>query len=266
MQEKLSQDKPEGNTRTSGPKNQYYRWFFTYHIEENELKAKEANLFNTLKDIAKQFTFQAEKGAGGAIHFQGCFSLERKEYLQGCKNLFGVNTIHLEPCKDWYASRNYCSKADTCIGRKWNETDTYIDIPELKNEWAKDLKDILINTEPDDRSILWYYDVKGGAGKTEFVKHMLLSRDDVFACRNAKSADIACAIKNHPKIVLMDLPRTIEGYVNYNIIEQLKDGMVFSSKYKSGMIVFNRPHIVVLANFKPDTATISADRWRIVEL
>ena len=218
------------------------------------------------KEIAKEFVFQEELSDTGYKHYQGCFSLARKERLQAVKNLIGFHDIHLETCKNWGASKLYCSKKETRIGNVYTEDSCWVDIPELTEKWQLELRDFLTNNKPDPRTVIWFYDKHGGKGKTTFTKHLVLTNNDVFVCCNGKTADIACAIKRNPKIVIMDLPRTMETYVNYSAIENLKNGMIFSSKYESNLKIFNNPHVVIFANFKPNEDALSADRWDIREL
>lgn len=44
------------------------------------------------------------------------------------------------------------------------------------------------------------------------------------------------------KFFIMNLPRSAEGKVSYNAIEQVKDGLTSSSKYEGGFKIFNPPH------------------------
>ena len=83
-----------------------------------------------------------------------------------------------------------------------------------------------------------------------------------------KANDIAFQlIKNKwdPDVCIFNFPRTSEGAV-YNAIEQLKDGLVFSSKYEGGVKMFNPPHVIIFANWLPDVKTLSEDRWNIVNI
>ena len=68
------------------------------------------------------------------------------------------------------------------------------------------------------------------------------------------------------KIVLLDIPRSAEGYINYGVLEQLKNGLLYSGKYEGGKCLFDDVHVVVFANFMPDRSQFSEDRWNIIEL
>jgi hypothetical protein len=49
-------------------------------------------------------------------------------------------------------------------------------------------------------------------------------------------------------------------------MENVKDGLFFSTKYESGMVRYNPPHVIVFANVPPDVTKMSADRWVIKEI
>jgi len=83
---------------------------------------------------------------------------------------------------------------------------------------------------------------------------------DVF-CGVATSLD-----KFDIKTVIYDIPRESIQYVQYQAIEKIKDGKFFSPKYESGMVRFNKPHIVCFSNCPPNMRALSADRWIVKEL
>lgn len=118
-----------------------------------------------------------------------------------------------------------------------------------------------IKNKPDNRKIIWYVDIQGGGGKTTFAKY-LLAQGDCTYFTNGKSADIARAY-NGERIAIFDFTRSIEGRVNYSAIEQIKNGLTFSSKYDSCHKINAIPHVICLSNFHPDESALSADRWDI---
>lgn len=120
-----------------------------------------------------------------------------------------------------------------------------------------------LNTQ-NDRQILWVCDTIGGKGKTWLSKY-LIATGGAFRCCNGKNADIALAYNGEP-IFIMDLSRSMEEHVNYDIIEQIKNGMLFSPKYQSNMKIFKIPKVLILANFMPDQTKLSQDRWQIYSI
>lgn len=258
----MSQLEPEGNTKNSGSKvtdTQYYRWCFTLKSDGVEL----SQLFDTLKEVAKKFTFQLEEGEEGKYqHYQGVFSLKTKERQNTLKNNLGFNKIHLERCKNWYKSLNYCQKNDTRIAGPWDEKSSFIKIIDKLYDWQERLEKILLS-EPNDRSIYWVWEETGNRGKTAFCKYMTVKHKANYL-RSAKSADIAFALPDDPKIVIIDIQRSKINHINYEIIECIKDGMVFSGKYESKMKCFNPPNLMIFANCEPDYNELSKDRWKVI--
>ena len=50
------------------------------------------------------------------------------------------------------------------------------------------------------------------------------------------------------------------------MLEQIKNGMIYSGKYEGGQCLFESPHIVIFANSKPEIENMSIDRWNIKEI
>ena len=141
-----------------------------------------------------------------------------------------------------------------------------IDLKKPENElrpWQNTLHTRFQNPA-DDRTILWVYDSGGNTGKTWFAKFLVL-HEGAIRFENAKSADIKYAF-NGERIVLFDFCRSLEGHVNYEVIESIKNGIFLSTKYESQMKVFASPHVCIFANFKPDRTKLSADRWEVLEI
>ena len=121
------------------------------------------------------------------------------------------------------------------------------------------------------RKIYWFWESKGGWGKSMLATYMI---DQMRATEvSGKGADVLCGISKLiedqgecPPIVIYDIPRCQTDYVSYMSIEKLKDGKFFSGKYESGMVRYNRPHIICFANEPPKEELLSSDRWIITEL
>lgn len=257
-----SQAKPGGNTVNPWPKHQQYRWFLSVPVDET-LNITASQLSQHLKSFCKKFTFQMEKGdETGYLHWQIELSLINKEYLDTVKNLIGDDRAHVEKTKNYFAAKNYCSKDATKVEGPYNENSVFVKTPKLKQQWQLKLKEILLNEDPSYRQLFWIYDKEGGAGKSDFCLHMYdLHQANLF--NNGKFADIAYALNDNPKIVLFDLPRTLEERVNYTAIETIKTGYIFSGKYESKGKRFDKPHVVIMANFEPDYKSLSKGRWII---
>ncbi|MCK5919361.1 MAG: hypothetical protein KAG66_00365 [Methylococcales bacterium] len=115
--------------------------------------------------------------------------------------------------------------------------------------------------KPDDRKIVWYCDQTGGCGKT-WLTRACFSKFESIRFENSKSSDIKHAY-NGERIVFFDLTRSQQEHFNYEAMETIKNGIMFSSNYDSAMKIFDHPHVVIMANWLPDTSKLSQDRWCI---
>jgi len=254
-------NKPTGNTKTVG-KNQLYVWCFTLKTNKEEWMSQRSQLSQTFKSICKKFIFSLEQGTEtDYLHFQGAFSLKQKEYFNTVKNLIR-NDVHLEPCISWVASYKYCSKDDSHIAGPWTEKTVDLKLPKELWDWQKKVIDHVSKPCTDDRSILWLWDDKGCTGKTTLCK-ILFTEYNADIILNGAGKDMGYALSDNPTIVAINLTRSIEGRVNYGMIEAIKDGMVFCSKYESKMKIFNSPHVLIFANFEPNYETLSEDRYSV---
>ncbi len=121
------------------------------------------------------------------------------------------------------------------------------------------------------RKIFWFWEPDGNWGKTLCCNYMV---DNMHATVLAgKRRDMFCGLisviekqEECPPIVLVDIPRSSLGYVDYSGLEKVKDGCIFSTKYESGMVRFNRPHIICFANQEPLYDLMSLDRWVVNKL
>ena len=66
--------------------------------------------------------------------------------------------------------------------------------------------------------------------------------------------------------MFFDLSRS--GFNDYlmGFIEQMKNGRIFSSKYKSAIKYFPSPHVIVFSNKLPEDGVFSADRLEIKDI
>ncbi len=118
--------------------------------------------------------------------------------------------------------------------------------------------------DQSDRKVLWIMDSTGGKGKT-FLAKWLCVMQDAFYVEGGKKADISYAYA-FQEIVVFDLSRQTQEFVNYGTIESFKNGMMFSPKYESSMKVFKPAKVIVFSNWAPDRSQLSEDRWEIIDL
>lgn len=125
----------------------------------------------------------------------------------------------------------------------------------------------LIRDEPDDRTIIFVVDITGNAGKTWFAHYCSQKLDFCQVLLPGKKQDMAYALRVDSKILFIDAPRSKQGeYIQYDFLEEVKNGFVFSPKYESRIKTLNRLHLVVLMNEMPDMTKLSEDRYHIIKL
>lgn len=136
--------------------------------------------------------------------------------------------------------------------------------------------ELLANPETEDfhRRTIWFVvDEKGNAGKTKFAHYMKVKYPGTLLLDHGKVADMSYHISHFEElaqlnIVILDSPRQSQSRFNYSVLEKLKNGRVFNTKYR----VFDRfhpvPHIIVMTNHIPmiDSTVLSYDRVQILRL
>lgn len=129
--------------------------------------------------------------------------------------------------------------------------------------WQKKLMEDLKNQ--NDRSFKWIVDIQGGKGKTTMADY-LEAMHDAYIIKGGKHQDIAHAWKLQ-KLVVFDLARAYSDHKDiYILIENFKDGRVFSGKYASNTKRQTNVKVVVFSNWFPETERLSEDRWDVEEL
>ena len=132
--------------------------------------------------------------------------------------------------------------------------------------WQVDLA-LQLAAPPDARSILFVVDALGGKGKTWFQKKLLLEGDaDVQLLMTGKRDDMAYAVQEGKKIYLINVARGQMEYLQYCVLEMLKDGVVHSPKYESQTKFLAPCHVVVFCNEFPDMFRLTEDRYLIKDL
>lgn len=141
-------------------------------------------------------------------------------------------------------------------------------VPEVTlRDWQEDLQEVLVEYEPDDRKVLFYVDEAGNSGKSWMARYLYRKMDGVQILKVGKRDDLAHAIDESNRIFIFDIPRGGMEYLQYGILEMLKDQMVFSPKYNSRAKLFNHPvHVIVFCNEYPDLNAMTGDRFVIHQL
>lgn len=225
------------------------------------------------------FVCGQEVGESGTPHLQGYVYLKNARTFAQMKAKWG--SCHWEKAKgNPKQNRTYCTKDDHYVeggwpidakavaaGRVERAKAKYTDV--IWKEWQQRIVDF-VASPPDDRTVKWVVDVDGGKGKSFLAKYLYLTYPTIIA--DGKKDNVFNQLKTkldegiEPRLILLDIPRCGEGYMNYGVIEQLKNGLVYSGKYEGGDCVFDPPHVIVMANFEPDYHQFTEDRWSVVDL
>jgi hypothetical protein len=244
------------------------RWCFTLNNYDDE----DISAINSLiQGQSKLGIVGKEVGEEGTPHLQGYIEFKKK-----CRPIsHGLNPgIHWEKCKgNRVSNTDYCSKdGDVCIRYG-------VPAPLVKATRAMmrpeqlAIADRFIEHEHPlfGRKIYWFWEADGNWGKSMTSTYMI-DQMDAFEV-SGKGSDVLCGISSMihdndecPPIIIYDIPRSIGDYVSYQSIEKIKDGKFFSGKYESGMVRFNKPHVICFANQPPDLTKLSADRWIVENL
>lgn len=133
-------------------------------------------------------------------------------------------------------------------------------------EWQQELNGRL-NLIADDRTIEFVVDTTGNSGKTWFAHYYSQLHERVQVLQPGKKADMAYALDPTIRVLFIDAPRSKQGeFIQYDFLEDVKNGYVFSSKYESRVKQLERCHVVVLMNELPDMSKLSEDRYKITNL
>lgn len=211
----------------------------------------------------------------GTPHLQGYLEFKNPQSFESVKELLPRARI-----KTAKGSRqqnyDYCSKEGK-LHHNFPETpEEAVMRIEYNNDnvtWKPWQKGIiaLVESESNDRFVHWYWDTEGNVGKSYLFKYLAMKYNAVLA--SGKKADIfnqVCTFMNegkddglYPKLILLNISREAMRFVNYSVIEDLKDGIIYSGKFEGGKCIWPRPQVIVFANSAPDVSTLSKDRWKI---
>lgn len=130
--------------------------------------------------------------------------------------------------------------------------------------WQTELAAELSAEPVDDRKIVFYVDENGGVGKTWFVRKWLSEHDDAQMFSTGKVDDIAHALDASSRVIFFNVPREGMQYLQYRVLESIKDRLVFSPKYASRLKrMIHNPHVVVFCNEHPDMSKLTDDRYDV---
>lgn len=125
-----------------------------------------------------------------------------------------------------------------------------------------------MEAEPVPREIMFVVDENGDSGKTWLCQYALTKwPDKTQVMRIGKRDDLAHVIDVDKTLFLVDVPRGQMMFLQYSVLESLKDRMVFSPKYESSLkIIRSLPTVIVFSNEAPDMESLTSDRYKIINV
>lgn len=263
-----SATKGGGNTSTPPKDPQARAWCYTI----NNPKVNSYKILCDMFHDAEKYVFQLEAGSNGTEHIQGYVKYKSQVRFSTMKKRLPGS--HLERARGSpQQNYEYCTKLDS--RRKEPISKGYpkaIRLITSLYDWQEKIIKKISKTA-DDRTINWFWDKDGNIGKTSLAKYICYKYNALYL--TGKASDMKYAIVQHFEkdscnrddlVIIMDFSRSMEGFISYQGIEEIKNGIFFSCKYESNMVIYNAPHVICFANFEPDMFKLSVDRWDIVDL
>ncbi len=221
---------------------------------------------------ARHHVAQLESGAAGTPHIQGFVNWKNPKTFSATKTL--LRQAHLERARGTLDDNyKYCTKPDGRLDGPWQHGFPVPRVlPSGLHPWQTRATE-LVTAVPNDRTIFWLWEPEGGVGKS--VLQHIWHRDFEAILVGYHARDAKCAIKlawcidgcvpPHP-IVMLNLPRDVQSPALWPVLEGIKDGMFFSGKYKSSMVILPLTHVVVFANEPPLRSLLSADKLTVFRI
>lgn len=264
MSKNVSTESPgSGNTKQTPKKristSKY--WVFTWNNYPKDAMSKCLLEFKDCKYIIGR-----EVGEQGTPHLQG--------YIESPKLIRPIEHFGLPKGIHWDKRGKNATREDNLIycSKDGNyETNFKIedelskykgeDLPDELFPWQKQVVE-LCDTKANDRDIWW---IGGGynCGKSKLCKYLCFYHKATLLA--GCSRDALFSVSGKEKIICINVPK--HGKIDYTLLEQLKDGMFYSTKYEGKMILMDPPHIFVFTNILKEEVPITAiDKNRLKEI
>ena len=181
-----------------------------------------------------QYVLGREVGKEGTRHIQGYIRFKNPLDFKRVKEM--MPKAHIEKAKgNVKQNYAYCSKDGDFVSNidfrspldKMKEEILEAEYKDVKwRPWQQKVLDI-VEAKPSKRKIHWFCESEGNVGKSYLCKYIALTRP-VIICEGKKTDifnQVLEAIKagKAPTIILLDIPRTSNEYINYGAIEQIKN-------------------------------------------
>lgn len=267
----------EGNTKTSSQlsssnRNRSRKWIGTL----NNYDSKEmSQMSQDFIKFCEAYIIGEEVGESGTPHLQ--IYVEFKNQVDFSRLKKDYPRVHWEKARGTREqNRTYCSKdgvfteknmigfKQSVIMRALASYDNVVWRP-----WQINIIRLL-EEKPNDRTIIWAWEPTGNVGKSFLAKWLVIKHKAIIADGKKDNVfnQVFASLENEiePYLIILDIPRHNIDYVNYGVLESLKNGMIYSGKYEGGVCIFPNPHVLVFANTPPDRGRMSDDRWLVLDI
>jgi len=264
---------------SGAPKNEAKHWVFRWSNYAKHCPEWAAAL-DALIPQCKILVAQEEIcPTTGTPHIQGELEFHKKHRPIGMLPK-SVKWILKIDKKNW----NYCQKTESSVpgGRVWRhgikrpfrpldktlETELY--------GWQLEYAHKFDEPAPKvNRKIHWVWSEAGARGKSTMCRYFVDLDNINTLCVGGEVKDIFSGIADwvapedpgdaqNLDLIVINIPRAQMNRVSFTAIECILDGLFYNGKYKSRMVRFNPPHVIVFANAPPVLqGTASPDRWVI---
>lgn len=250
------------------------KWYLTMNNWTQSDWDQLDQVFRTRFDIIEHAAMGKEVGEEGTPHLQIYMSFTRRlrpresGIFDGIGNHPHWGDARGKPCKanmPIHVGINYCTKDGDYVLYRCSKP-RELNLIEPRGWQCKVVE--LVQQVPDDRTIHWLHEPVGGTGKTSLCKYLAVQHNALIL--GGKAGDIRHAILEYkhkhgstPDLIVCNITRSMEQYVSYEGLENIKDMCFYSGKYEGGMVYGPNPHLIVFANFEPSIPAMSQDRWDV---
>lgn len=261
-----------GNTDTKSLNKNTQKYNYSCTLN-NWTQEEYDKIISYVSQQAKKYIIGKEVGEQGTPHLQFYISLKTKQYGTKLKSDIGIDRIHFEASRgNDEQNYKYCSKDGDFVSAGFKiklEPDI---ITELY-PFQKSIIDI-VNGPVEKGKIHWIYDKVGQLGKTELCRYMNYHMNAPFSY-GGKCADIINLAFNSKEylqcsekpIFVYNFGRDVDpDHISYKSMEQVADGAISNTKFEANCFLFRKPHVIVLANCKPNFDKLTKSRWILYKI
>lgn len=209
----------------------------------------------------KKWIIAREVGENGYQHYQIRLETSNKGFFLWVKK--NIPSAHVE--KGSTDNFDYERKE----GDYWCSYDTS-DIRKVRFGNLYPLQKRILRTvrNQSDREIDVWLDPHGAHGKTFLSIYLWERRQALVVPRSCGSADriiqFVCSAYKNETYIIIDIPRSSKIRPDwYEAIEELKDGLVYDTRYSGRARNIRGVKIIIFTNTPLDTKRLSKDRWRL---